>query len=387
MKSAKLRLGLGFASLWILTAGQVATAQEPFYTVRGKNEAASSSKSSDQDSAKETRIVVELLTGKQGVGLSAQEWRKVFEPLGVSLRIRRAVLEEDPEIEERTYRTLRLVNITGRLDRRGRLVFPGRTFSRSQIDELAEWIRNVKTYGAQGSPEGQPAWGLNKQQFEEFFNVLSERLSQQVQDVDPETALEKLQLPEKYPVRFQSSARSVWKRKSSSPVRQELKGLSKGSALAILLAEKGLGFQPLRTPEGTIEISVSALKDTPNPWPVGWPVDESPRKLVPKLFKLVPVELQEAPLEDVIEAISVTAEVPIYFDYHSIEAKGIDVSERKVSYPSRHASYSQVLKGITVPAMLKHEILVDERGQPFAWIGVLKPKRSEEDSPRFRTLD
>ena len=42
----------------------------------------------------------------------------------------------------------------------------------------------------------------------------------------------------------------------------------------MLLNEYGLGFRPVRTPSGKIEIAVFPLQKTTEVWPVGWQLKE-----------------------------------------------------------------------------------------------------------------
>lgn len=119
-----------------------------------------------------TIIQVELLTSRFSDPLVSQEWGRQFEKLGIIARIRQPVFDEEPEVKESVRGTLRLVKLIGQIDRDGSAVFPGHRFRQSQADELAEWIEELKTYGAQGAPTGKPLWGLQRAQFTEIFDSL-----------------------------------------------------------------------------------------------------------------------------------------------------------------------------------------------------------------------
>ena len=56
----------------------------------------------------------------------------------------------------------------------GRIVLPDRTFTRGDGVNLQEWVEELRLYGAQGSPEGKPLWGLSEEQFKAVFTALSE---------------------------------------------------------------------------------------------------------------------------------------------------------------------------------------------------------------------
>ncbi len=323
--------------------------------------------------ATQTKLRFELLTGKSGVGLRAQEWGRIFQQMGIRLRIRRAILDDKPELKERTRGSTRDVTVIGKLERDGRIVFPGKSFTQNDTPKLVEWVKELKTYGAQGSPHGQPAFGLNELQFSRVYDALRQPVSAKLEGLTLSEAANRLALAEKFPIRHSASAIS-WLHSQSRQqvVRQTLTGLSKGTALAILLNNQGLGFRPTRTPSGSIEFVVDPLDKTVDRWPIGWPLRGSRLKTAPKLFKMVPVDLDDVPLKDVLYAVSIKSEVPILIDYYRSEAKGIDVTKLKVSVLPKRTSWIQLLRTVTNPNKLTRKLLVDEQGRPFIWVTTLE---------------
>jgi hypothetical protein len=324
-----------------------------------------------------TIVIVEILTGKAGAGLKTQQWRPVFERLGVAVRIRQSVLNEEPEVVERKFGRLRQITLRGWLDRRGRLLFPDRTFVRGDAAKLREWIRELETYGAQGAPQGKPLWGLNKTQYGGIHTALSRKTVNEVEGLPLEAALEKLELPSEYPLRLTTTTRSwLATRFPGAPkTRKRLLGTSQGTALALLLDEYGLGFRPLRTPEGSIELVVDPLEKTTDAWPIGWDLRKlklSRQKTAPKLFALIPVELENVKFLDVLNAVSIETDVPIHIDHYRIEARGTDLEKLRVSHPPRKSSWSLLLRRVTNPHKLMSCIRVDELGQPLVWITTLQ---------------
>jgi hypothetical protein len=324
-----------------------------------------------------TTITVELVTGTEGIGLAAQQWQQVFAKLQIPLQVRRAIRDEKPEVKERTFGTLREVTVIGQLDRSGKIIVPGRSFTQADAPKLAEWIDELKTFGAKGSPENKPLWGLDKEQFGTIYSALSEPVKIEVAGKSFEAALLAMELPPKYPVRL-STATADWLRSEFEqlpPVRSAVKGLSQGTALAIVLNEYGLGFRPWRTPSGSVELAVEPLTKTTDVWPIGWPLEPlQQRKLAPKMFEFIPVELEDVKLLDVFDAVSVKTEVSIYVDHYRIEAKQIDLANLRVSHPSRQTTWGLLLKRVTNPAKLTHALWMDEAGRPFIWVTTLEAR-------------
>lgn len=324
-----------------------------------------------------TRISLTLITTDAGAGVRARLWDETLRKLGVSCRIRRGTRADKIETRETKYGTFRRVDIVGRIDRRGRLVFKDRTFSRNDAGKLGEWIRELKTYGAQGAPNGKPLWGLSKAQFGEIYSALSTRVETEVRGKKLHDGLAVLGVPKKHPLRFTIAARRALGLDPPA-IRKTVRGHSLGTALALILHDYGLGYRPLRTPQGAIELAVDPLSQKVPSWPAGWEPKLSRPKTAPKLFELIPVELEKSKLVDVLHAVSVKTGVPIHVDYHALQGRGIDVEKLVVSYPARKASWSLLLRGITAKHKLSRTLKIDELGRPFVWISTFVPRKPEK---------
>lgn len=320
-----------------------------------------------------TIVVFELLTGKDGVNYRAILWRPIFQELDVSFRIRRGTLNDKIETTEEQLGPLRKVTVTGKLDRQGRLIFQDRVFTRDETERLKEWVDGLKTYGALGSPKGRKLWGLSKAQFGAVYTALSGKVESPTQGLPLESIAAGLRLPGDYSLRFSTGAerRLASEFPGSRTIDKELKGRARGTALALALADYGLGFRPLRTPRGEIELVVEPLNTTGELWPVGWEFKDSRLKTAPGLFKLKPVELADVKLIDVLNAVEKQSGVPIFLDRHRIEAAGVDLEKVRVSHPRRQTSFSLLLRAVTNPHKLTRELRIDETGQPFVWITTL----------------
>lgn len=322
-----------------------------------------------------TLITLEIAIDRDGV-LNAQAWRDALQSLNIQVRMQTGLRPESkPEIRERVAGSLRYVQLKALLDRRGQLVFADRMFTRAEVQKLKEWIRELETYGAQGAPDGQPAWGLNKEQFKQLITDLSERVKEIREGDEVRSAVKRLHVGSGYGLRFSSEAETWLNRHTELGVaRQNIVSLSRGTALAVLLNDAGLGFRPLRTPAGEIELVIEPLSEGHKLWPPGWelPKDRSRYQMAPKLFELLPVSLDNVPLVDVVGAISIKTQLPVVFDRYEITTQGeIDLEQLMVSYPSRKVTWLQVLRGICSPNRLSVELVVDERDRPFLRIGTL----------------
>lgn len=324
----------------------------------------------DPDRKLDTRVSVELITGEGGVGLDAQEWSEVFQELNVAFTVRRSLLNDKPETTETTSGiSLRDVQVIGRLERDGSITFADRRFTRANVARLKEWIDGLKTYGAQGSPQGKPMWGLSKVQFDPLFRALTPVLKDEPQNGALNKALDLFSVRGSYPLRYTADATQILESGSvPETVQRTYAGMSEGAALAAILNEFGLGFHPQRTPQGKLELAIVALRNTANVWPVGWPLADEPPKVAPKLFNLAEVELTDEPFLDILAALSDQIQVPILVDEFGTQISHIDLSRKTVSHKKRRTVWSAALKHICFQVRCKWELRVDEGGHPLIWV-------------------
>lgn len=330
--------------------------------------------------AKETMVTVELVTGPEGVGLRAQEWMRIFQELNVPFKVREARLDEQLGTKETSVGGFREVVVQGRLEKNGSLTFENKSFRQTDTVKLKEWLQELRKYGAQGSPTGQPMWGLNKDQFKSVFESLAEPLNVEPQGQKLREVAMFFKLPEAYPLRWTSGAEAALAQMRAEPViRQSLRGVTHGTALAIALGESGLGFRPRRTPQGQIELTVIPLTESTEVWPIGWPLIEPAPKIAPQLYKNVRIDFEDETLEDVLNAASDVLKIRIFIDDFALRERKIDLAKVAVSHPKRETTWSGALKSLGYQAKLRREVWMDERGQPFVWITPLTTKRTAKE--------
>lgn len=335
--------------------------------------------------APETDVSLELIASAAASTEHAQAWGQRLQKLDIPFQTRQAVSGDKPEVKEQKLGRLRKVTVVAVLDRNGRILCNDRAFTLAEADKLADWIRELKTYGAQGAPQGKPLFGLDERQFAGVLRELSVPVEVDATGLTLEAALTKLPLPERHPLRITPEAqRAAAGSDPSKTLRTDARGLSIGTALAATLAEFGLSFRPLRTPEGKIELAVSPREAGQDAWPIGWPLDPNKPQgqLVPALFKTVPVTLEDAPLTDVLAAASQAAEIPLLIDHHAIEREEIDLSELKVNVPPRKTTWGLLLRQVTFPHKLGRRIVADDAGKPFVLITTLKETLKESPAAK-----
>lgn len=351
----------------------------------------------DRADSSQTNVKIELLIAPDGPRLEAQQWSKTLADVGYPARIRSPLLNDTIEITETTRGPLRFVTIIGALDRRGNLVFPNRAFSPDQAAELKEWLDDLKKFGAQGSPDGQPMWGLTRPQFEQLYSNLSRPVTADVKGATLQEALAKLDLPRQHPLSWNVAAKRLLDepRLATKTVSRGVEGLTTGTALAFVLNEYKLGFRPERTPGGSIQLGIEPLPATALPgdddvqalWPVGWDIKEEPTwergrkpvrdqdaepptrvKLAPSLFAMTEIGMRNVPLSTALATLEEKTAIPVLVDAPGLEVLRLDADTAKVNLPTRRTSWSLALRSMTFPHRLQSEIRRDEAGNPLIWV-------------------
>jgi hypothetical protein len=353
-----------------------------------------------------TSVSIEILMPDAGSTLDAQQWSKTFAGFGYSARFRKPLFKETPKIDETSRGPLRFVTVIGVMDSRGRLVFNDRQFTPGDGAELKEWLEELKTYGAQGSPDGQPMWGLSRSQFESVYAALAHPVSADVQGLPFVDAISKLGVAKDYPFHFSVAAKQAMDAPGQPQgVSRSVAGITAGTALAFVLNEYGMGFHPERRPDGSVELLIEPLPaaqpvaDADSPpvvWPIGWEIDEpatsSDRRSKPvKDDDAVPSNRQiiAAPLLQQREAIGMSSPsvyaaldsietetgVPILLDRPAAASTGVDLAKARVAVPPTNTNWNIVLRRVVFPNRLRHEIRRDEVGNPIVFVTSIRRGR------------
>lgn len=331
---------------------------------------------------KQTEVEFEVLLPEKSLGgVAGQKWAKIFADWKVPMRVRQSILDEKPEVSERKIGTIRMVKVIGQMDRSGNIQFPGKKYTFNDTRKLKQWVEELQTYGAQGAPDGKPAWGLSATQFRVVHGHLSKANEKKTSSRPLHTVLQELQVADVLPIAYTADAIQKLTTSNELPtVRQNVNGLSKGTALAIVLSEQGLCFRPRRTPEGGYQLQVDLASNVKDPWPAGWELDTlkmTRRNAAPKMFRMVPVELNNASLLKVFDLIAENTDVPIYVNDFELAEKNINPEKLTVNYPRKRTSWSLLLKSMAIQQRLRQELVIDEKGKAFVWVTVFEPKKLE----------
>lgn len=320
----------------------------------------------------EGTVRMELYTQAGFQVADSQKWYQMLTELGVTgLQIRGAQGREQAEIIEQGTKTNPSYLVKGFLTGRGELVVPGGRFRVSDRGKLKAWIDELQTWGTQGSPDGQPAFGLNGKQFGELKRDLAQAVAKSTEGESRPKVFRALKDQLTTEVVIASNLAEAYQ--ADDKVTTDLRGISVGTALAYLMRPLGHVMTPERLPSGKVRLVVQSGDRVEKPWPVGFKPQKRNIELVPRSMEFLTVEIDPTPLKDVVGALQQRLEVPVLWDRNQLIKHDIDPSQIKVSFPKKRSWYNNILGNVLRQAELKHELRIDENNQPFYWVTTLKP--------------
>jgi hypothetical protein len=159
--------------------------------------------------------------------------------------------------------------------------------------------------------------------------------------------------------------------RAAGNVRDELKGLTAGTALAAIARPAGLALAPRKDRQGGVELVIrkAAAGDV---WPVGLSAEDNRQQVLPTLFDSITVGIEENPLPDAIAAVCGRLQVPYLVDHNALAVQGVDFQKAVVSLPETKLSYSLIVRKLLGQVGLIGQLRTDEAGKPFLWITTLR---------------
>ena len=319
---------------------------------------------------KSTSISFEIVTTRgANARLVSQDWGRVFAKLGHIVTIRQQSSRDatipDQAVTQTETRLSRRIRAVGLLDTRGRIHFGSKIFRTNDEANLRAWIDGLKQFGIQGSPTGQPLWGLTPKQFDKAFAPLAKSVPTEVAGKTIGEAVAAMKIPRELPIKWDTGTPEIAAK--AGVVTRNLQKFGKGTALAIMLNDAGLGFLPERQGDGSVTLLVTK-KGQKALWPIGWPAKVSLSRTMPHFYKKVDVSLPKVSLTRVFSAVEKSTKVPILVDYTELKKKSQDFETMKADIRPRKMSWNSVIRTVSVKNRMNYDARVDELGSPFVWV-------------------
>ena len=316
-------------------------------------------------------IELEVLVENGAPITAQQQWLKRLSGLklaGLSLRSARG--GESPEIVNRGTADSPRYKVTAILTSDEKLVLKGGSFSTRDLSRLQQYFSTLDNQGVEGVTKRKSLFGLTDQQLIDLTKDFETVLDIETKDLPPLKILS--QTATKLNHKLTISAAAKQSILDVVPCRDELKGVSAGTALAVMLRPYGLVLEP--KPVGrSVEVEIVIPVANTEAWPNGWPLEVKEKAALPALMEFINVELAGIALPQALAALQERLEAPMLLDYNQLAKHGIEPEKIEVSVPAGRSYYKRILERVLFQARLKSEIRTDELGKPIIWITTIKP--------------
>lgn len=321
--------------------------------------------------AQDRRVELEVVAEARATPGTQQRWMQMLQEVGADRVVIKTGNMETPTVEEFKLGSSVTLTVTGYL-KGSKLALPGGSFGITDKTRIRDLLQQLRDDGAKVALADKKAFGLTSEQLVAVHSRLSEAVEFETKNRPASDVVSRIGQQTGLRWKMDAAARTALAGKD--PVAEELKGISSGTALAIVLRPLGLVFHPQRLQGGTTEFLIVDSQNADEHWPVGWPIQKPPVQVEPKLFEQLELEIRGFPLADVLKAIQTRTGVPMIYDHNSMARHGVDLHATKVTLVRKQVSFSVALAKLlnqSKPALID-ELRVDESGKPFLWISVLR---------------
>jgi hypothetical protein len=328
-------------------------------------------------------VALEIAT-ERGVQITApQEWLQLLAGIGIEqVRIRGMEPGDEPRATNAGSPQRPSYRVLGIITTRDQLRLPGGTFGPGDRAKLKDYFDRLSADGAESLTAARGRFGLTEKELTAAFADLSQSIDFETKGQQPRAVLDQLQ--KERPGKFEIDPAADNALQDAKPIADEVKGISTGTALAMILRPCGLVMRPEKlrgqavsyrivtadadaASQSTLGKTSSADPNQKN-WPIGWEPEKSPGEVAPSLLETLNAEIGGYSLEEAIGAISPRLKLPLYIDHASLAAHKIDLAKTQIKLPRARMSYKRLLDRVFTQAHLGCSIRTDESGAAFLWV-------------------
>jgi hypothetical protein len=328
-------------------------------------------------------VELEIATDR-GVQITApQEWLQLLTSIGVTrVQIRGMRTGDKPQVLNSGSAARPDYHVVGILSARGQLKLPGGTFTRGDRARLKDYFEGLAADGVDAIAGARGEFGLTEKEFEELFARLAQPVDFPTRGQLPKAAIDEFGSTFGLKIAYDDSAMRAISSGPPLPVADDVRGLSAGTGLAIVLHNQGLAMYPEKQRGQPVVCRISALDGegltgrhlgkrnavAEKSWPIGWEAEKAPGELAPALSDTLNAEISGYTMAEAIDAIRPRAKLPIYFNRAALSLRQVDPARLQVRLPRARVSYKVLVDRIVAKAGMGSELRVDEAGRPFLWI-------------------
>lgn len=310
------------------------------------------------------------LKAEPGFPMTSQHrWMKFLEDFGFSdIRIRGANPGDEATVINRGTDQTPRYRVVGILTGGGVLQLPGAALRYGQRPALQQWLERLRQGGTDSVTQATGVFGLTESQLLKVHSALRDPVTTSTKGRAVRDVVQQMVTGLKVAVQIDTPAETAMR--GGGKVRDELRGISRGTALVAAIRPLGLDLVAALHNGGQVALRIVRSGQNTERWPLGWKPKKSPAQSAPALFKFVPVEIVDTPLNDALDAIQQRTEVPILFDHNGLAKHEVDLAQ-KVALPQTKTFYKKIIDKLLFQAKLQADLRVDEAGHPLLWVTTL----------------
>jgi len=313
----------------------------------------------------EVPVAIEVITKGDHSLLAPQQWNRILGESG----FRRTTIRSGRPSDEFGIKNIGSKQhpsylVTALLSGDTLILSPQARFTQRDVKPIADWLAELRDNGFDTVTETEVMFGMSAEQLETIEKGAAAFVTISTLDKNRSEIVASLANNLRHPVVFTGQAKQRLAKKSA--VRDELRGLSTGTALAAILHPAGLVLVPQRK-RGRIQWTIAESRRQKEVWPIGWKSQQSPEKTLPALYQSVQTQVVSLPIQTALDQVAQKTETPLLFDRSSISSDQIDL-KTMVKMQAQRASYKTILTQLLNQVGLNDEVRVDENGKPFLWI-------------------
>ncbi len=316
-------------------------------------------------------MTVELVSDRGVQATTAQPWLQLLSDAGAAnVRMRGAQPGDQPRLEDLSGGGAEIYKLTGVLGRDA-LLFPKAKFTLRDRDKLKTYLADLKADGPASIMAVKGMFGLTEPQFKQVYESLSQSIGIETDGRPLAEVLNAAAARLSLELTIESKAATAMR--GAPPVEGDFGSLASGAALAGMLRGAGLELRPEKPRGGEVRLLVAVAGEdvhqrSDGAWPIGWPVEGSPREAAPILFEFLNVEIDGFTLEEAMGAITPRLNMPVHWDARALVAKKIDPATTPVNLARTRTYYKRLLDKLLFQARLKAHLRIDEAGTVFLYI-------------------
>lgn len=285
-----------------------------------------------------------------------------------NLRIHAAQPGDQLKVEEVGDKNSPIYEVHAAVKLNNELYLPGARFTLRDGARIKQWLDQLGNGGVGAIAGQRTAFGLSPDQLREVNDDLKHTIEFSTLDMPLRKFIERAGEGRAFPISLDPAAAKAL---ADARVADELQGVAIGTALAAATRPLGLALVPERGSRG---IAYRVGKPTGSEyWPIGWKLEKRNFEVLPKLYELTDVEINDTPLPEALAEIGKLIETPLLLDYNAMALHGVEPAKVKINLPAKKLSYSQILQKVLFQARLKPELRTDDAGKPIMWITTIKP--------------